>query len=263
MAKWWWRRALVTGASAGIGAEMVRRLTDAGVATVVVARRADRLHELAAGVSRRDGDVEILPADLLDPTDRLRVEQRLADDASPVDLLVNNAGVGSFGAFAETDADDEQRQIELNVMVLTRLARAALPGMLARGRGSVLNVSSLAAYQPYPYAAVYGATKAFVNSLSHALAEETRGSGVRVTALCPGFTRTEFQEVAGFVEASVPRPLWTSVGQVARDGLAGAAAGKATVVPGRQFKLAAAVSSVVPARLTRRVASARHSSAAR
>lgn len=262
MADWWWRRALVTGASAGIGAETVRRLTRAGVPTVVVARRAERLRELAAGASARDGDVEVLPADLLDPDDRARVEQRLADEASPVDLLVNNAGFGRFGPFADGDRDGEQRQIDLNVTTLTRLAHAALGAMVARGRGSVLNVSSVAGYQPYPYAAVYGATKAFVNSLSHALHEETRGTGVTVTALCPGFTRTEFQEVAGFEETSVPPPLWTSVGQVVRDGLAAAAAGKSLAVPGRQFKVAAALSSAAPARLTSRLM-ARQNAAAR
>lgn len=258
MSRWWWQRALVTGASAGIGETMARQLADAGVATVLVARRADRLSELASTIRSRGGEVEVLPADLLDAEERAAVEHRLAADGSehgtgPIDLLVNSAGFGSFGRFAELDRDVEQREIELNVTALTRLTHAVLPAMLARGRGSVLNVSSLAAFQPYPYAATYGASKAFVNSLSHALYEETRGTGVSVTALCPGFTHTEFQQVAGVEEAAVPGSLWSLVDDVARDGLGAAAAGKSVAVPGRTFRVAAAVSSVVPARLSRRV----------
>lgn len=254
MRRWWWQRALVTGASAGLGGEAVRQLADAGVATVVVARRADRLEALADEIRGRGGEVEVVPADLAEPAERARVEQRLADDARPIDLLVNNAGLGAYGRFAELDRDDQQAQIDVNISGLTRLTHAALPGMLARGRGTVLNVSSVAAFQPQPYGAVYAATKAFVNSLSHALAEETRGTGVTVTALCPGFTHTEFQTVAGADSAAIPRALWSAPARVVRVGLQAAARGRSVAVPGWPFRVLAAAASVTPARVSRRIA---------
>lgn len=254
MTTWWWRRALVTGASAGLGAEAARQLADAGVATVLVARRGERLEQLAGQLAGRGGEPELLPADLRDAGERERVAQRLAEGGDgAVDLLVNNAGLGAYGRFAELDADTQQAQIDVNVAAVTLLAHAALPAMLARGRGAVLNVSSLAAFQPQAYGAVYAATKAFVNSLSHALAEETRGTGVTVTALCPGFVPTEFQRVAGAEGASVPRPLWAAPERVVRAGLDAAARGRSVVVPGWTFRAAALAASLTPARVTRRI----------
>lgn len=253
MRRWRWQRALVTGASAGLGAEAVRQLAAAGVATVVVARRADRLETLATEVRERGGDVEVLPADLTQPKERARVEQRLADADRPIDLLVNNAGLGAYGHFVKLDRDDQQDQIDVNVTALMRLAHAALPGMIARGHGAVLNVSSAAAFQPQPYGAVYAATKAFVNSLSHALAEETRGTGVTVTALCPGFTHTEFQTVSGADSAAIPEALWSRPADVVRVGLQAAARGRSVAVPGWPFRALAAVASVTPARVSRRI----------
>lgn len=253
MRRWWWQRALVTGASAGLGAEAVRQLSAAGVATVVVARRADRLETLASEIRGQGGEVEVVPADLGAPQERARVEERLADDGRPIDLLVNNAGLGAYGRFVELDRDDQQDQIDVNVSALTRLAHAALPGMIARGRGAVLNVSSVAAFQPQPYGAVYAATKAFVNSLSQALIEETRGTGVTVTALCPGFTHTEFQTVSGADSAAIPSALWSAPARVVRDGLQAAARGQSVAVPGWSFRMLAAVTSVTPARVSRRI----------
>lgn len=195
-----------------------------------------------------------MPADLRDAGQRERVERRLAhggDDA--VDLLVNNAGLGAYDRFAEIERDTQQAQIDVNVTAVMRLAHTAVPAMLARGRGAVLNVSSLAAFQPQPYGAVYAATKAFVNSLTHALHEETRGTGVSVTALCPGFIRTEFQHVAGVEGVSLPKPLWASPAWVVRAGLDGAARGRSVVVPGWSFRAAALAASLTPARVTRRI----------
>jgi hypothetical protein len=174
------RRALVTGASAGIGTAFAERLARDGYDLLLVARRRERLEELAKQLRESHRvEVEVLVADLVDAGDLLTVEQRVA--ARPgLDLLVNNAGFGTAGAFLESDPDREEQEILLNNVALVRLTRAALPRMAERGRGAVVNVSSMAGFLPAPYNATYGATKAFVTSFSEALAEELRGTGVRV-----------------------------------------------------------------------------------
>ncbi|HEY3241638.1 MAG TPA: SDR family oxidoreductase, partial [Acidimicrobiia bacterium] len=189
-----WERALVTGASGGIGEVLARRLAARGCHLVLVARTEPALEKLASELSAAHGvDVEVLPADLITEEGVAAVEARLAQDgAPPVDLLVNNAGYGSAGPFAELDPARVAGEVRLNVLALVRLTRAAVPGMVARGRGSVLNVSSVASLQPLPNMATYAATKAFVTSFSESLHEELRGRGVTVTALLPGFTRTGF-----------------------------------------------------------------------
>ncbi len=182
--------ALVTGASSGIGAEMARLLGEAGVPTVLVARRADRLEEIA---ERYDG-FEVLEADLLTPEGQAATAERVTSSATPVDLVVNNVGFGTSGVFHELDADRLGDEVELNVKALTALSHAALTAMVPRGRGYLLNVSSVASFQASPGLGVYAATKAYVTSLTEALHSEVKGSGVHVTALCPGLTKTEFQE---------------------------------------------------------------------
>lgn len=249
-----WSRALVTGASSGIGEAFARRLAADGTDLVLVARRAGRLHALAAQLA--PVAVEVLVADLGDPADLARVEARLADTERPVDLLVNNAGFATSGSFADLPADGEELEVRVNVVAPLRLARAALPGMRARGRGGVVNVASLAAYQPYPYGATYGATKAFLASFSQALSEELRGSGVRVLALCPGFTRTEFQQTAGVGTRGIPGRLWLSADRVAAAGLRALSSGRALTVPGAVNAAAAAVSKALPAAVTRRAVAA-------
>jgi short-subunit dehydrogenase len=176
----------VTGASAGIGTAFAERLARDGYDLVLVARRRDRLEELAKRVRESHRvDVEVLAADLVDAGELLTVEQRAA--AFPgLDLLVNNAGFGTVGPFHELDPDGVEREILLNDVALVRLTRAALPRMVERGHGAIVNVSSLAGFQPSPYNATYAATKAFVTSFSEAIAEELRGTGVLVQALCPG-----------------------------------------------------------------------------
>ncbi|MBW3602264.1 MAG: SDR family oxidoreductase [Actinobacteria bacterium] len=246
-----WSRALVTGASSGIGEAFARRLAADGTELVLVARRGARLRALAAGLA--PAAVEVVTADLGEPSDLARVEARLADADRPVDLLVNNAGFGTSGPFADLPADREELQVRVNVVAPLRLARAALPGMRERGRGAVVNVASLAAYQPYPYGATYGATKAFLASFSQALHEELRGSGVRVLALCPGFTRTEFQQSAGVGTGPVPDGLWMSADRVAAAGLRALSSGRVLTIPGVVNATAAAVSKVLPAAVTRRV----------
>jgi uncharacterized protein len=252
-----WTRALVTGASSGIGEAFARRLAERGAGLVVVARREDRLRALADELGARHGTtVEPMPADLRDPEARMAVEDRLASDDEPVDLLVNNAGIGSWGRFDLVDADALQAQVELNVLAVMRLARAALPAMRRRGRGTVVNVSSLVSLQPLPGHAVYAAGKAFVTSFSESLAEESRGSGVSVTAVLPGVIRTEFigRAVAEEQAGRLPGFVWMSADQVAQAGLAAAAKGDPMCVPGFGFKAFAAASVPFPRAFKRWVA---------
>ncbi len=227
------RRALVTGASTGIGKAFAELLAKRGCHLVVVARDQHRLDELAARLRASTGvEVEVLQADLIDALQLRQVEARLAD-APVIDLLVNNAGFATSGRFAELDIDREEQEIGLNVVALARLTRAALPGMLQQQSGNIINVSSIAGFLPGPTLATYSATKAYVTSFSEALHEELSGTGVRVQALCPGYTRTEFQERAGVNADGVPRFAWMTPEAVARISLDGLRKGSAVVVPGR------------------------------
>ncbi|MFA1549581.1 SDR family NAD(P)-dependent oxidoreductase [Actinomadura chokoriensis] len=237
-----YRTALVTGASSGIGESFARLLAGRGADLVIVARRADLLDGLARElVERYRVAVEVMAADLADPAQRAEVEGRLRSD--PVELLVNNAGYGAFGAFADLPLDDHLAQIELNVTALVRLTHAALPGMVERGRGGVLNVASMAGFTPSPGSASYGATKAYVASFSESLHSEVAGKGVHVTALCPGFTRTEDDVPSNL--------LWLRRDDVARAGLDAVAAGRALCVPGMQYKAALPALKLVPRPLLR------------
>ena len=164
---------------------------------------------------------------------------------------MNNAGFGTTGRFADTDPDREEAEIRLNVVALSRLTRAALPGMIARGAGGIINVSSVSALLPGPYHATYGATKAFVNSFTEALHEELRGTGVRVQALCPGFTRTEFQERAGVTSRSVPSFAWMCPEYVVESSLAALRRGTLVCVPGPVYQLLTALISILPRFLVR------------
>lgn len=246
------RRALVTGASTGIGAAFAEALAGRGTDLVVVARDEARLEGLAAKLGRDHGvDVRVLPADLVDPTGLRRVEEAVLGDEH-LDLLVNNAGFGTIGNFAGLDPDGEEREIRLNVLALVRLTRAALPGMLRRRRGAIVNVSSMAGFQPAPFNATYGATKAYVNSFTEALAEEVRGSGVRVQTLCPGFTRTEFQDRAGIDASNVPALAWMEPHEVVAASLDGLRRAAVVVVPGFGNRAATALTGLLPRRLVTR-----------
>lgn len=242
-----YRTALVTGASSGIGESFARLLAGRGTDLVIVARRAELLDGLARElVERYRVAVEVVAADLTDPAQRAEVEGRLRAD--PVELLVNNAGYGAFGAFEDLALDDHLAQIELNVTALVRLTHAALPGMVARGRGGVLNVASMSGFAPSPGSATYGATKAYVASFSESLHAEVAGKGVHVTALCPGFTRTEDEQPGVHVPADL---LWLRRDDVARAGLDAVAAGRALSVPGVQYKAALPALKLVPRPLLR------------
>lgn len=249
MATYPFTSALVTGASSGIGAEMARLLGEAGVPTVLVARRVDRLEEIAA---RYDG-FEVLEADLGTADGQAVTAERIASAAAPVDLVVNNAGFGTSGQFHELDIDRLAGEVELNVTALTVLSHAALTAMVPRGRGYLLNVSSVASFQASPGLGVYAATKAYVTSLSEALHAEVSSSGVHVTALCPGLTKTEFQDHSNTsgLAARVPGIAWTSVEQVASTGLADVAANKTLSVPGVLYKTTVTASDILPRSITR------------
>jgi short-subunit dehydrogenase len=243
-----WGRALVTGASEGIGEAFARELAARGTALVVVARRADRLRGLAKELS--GVDVEVLPADLVTEAGLEAVESRLADDGAPIDLLVNNAGGASQHApFLELEHDTLTADAYLNTLSLLRLTHSAARAMAERGGGHVINVSAGIAFYPLPGAASYGAAKAFVNSLSEALAYELREAGVRVTAVCPGFTHTGAQARLGLRADRVPRMLWREPDQVARLALRAAARGRPLVSPGAIGALNAFAGRHLPRRM--------------
>lgn len=244
--------ALVTGASSGIGEAMVHLLGDAGVSLVIVARRVDRLNALAEIYA----DVEVLRADLGTTRGVATVVERVSDPERPLDLVVNNAGFGTSGTFHALDADRLAKEIAVNCTALTRISRAALEVMVARGSGYLLNVSSVASFQPVPNLAVYAATKAFVRSLTESLHEEVRGSGVHVTALCPGLTHTEFQNVSNSDSYArrFPSFAWLSAHDVAATGLDDVARGRAVSIPGMLYKCLATASSTTPRGVVRRIA---------
>jgi short-subunit dehydrogenase len=253
-----WRRALVTGASAGIGEAIARRLAADGVDLVLVARRVDRLDRLAASLRSAVTRVDILPADLTAPDGLARVASRLADDDAPVDLLVNNAGFSSYGRFWELPRDGELAQVDCNVRAVVCLTHAALGRMVREGRGAVMNISSVSGNQPGPGNPTYGATKAFVTSFTEGVSIELRGTGVTITAVCPGLTRTEFHVIAGVADrmAATPGFLWMTADEVAADALEATAKGKVVHVNGLGNKVLAGLSGVAPRAVRRRVAGA-------
>jgi short-subunit dehydrogenase len=247
--------AMVTGASAGIGRAFAEALAGRGYDLVVVARDTARLDALGKELDAAHGTtVEVVTADLSAGAGIAQVEARLVDDVRPIELLVNNAGFGTMGRFHELPIHREVSEIGLNVVAVARLTHAALPGMVARGRGGVINVASIAAYQPTPLNATYGATKAFVSSLSQAVHEELKGTGVNCMVLCPGFTRTEFQARAGIDSSEVPDFLWQDPSTVVESALGSFAKGKAVCVPGGLNRVTAGFSGAAPSALSRRIA---------
>jgi len=252
-------RALVTGASSGIGTEFARQLAARGVDLVLLARREDRLAALADELTAAHGSaVEVVVADLAVRADRQAVVARLSTHEDPVDLLVNNAGLGAYGAVATQDPALLHRMVEVNVTAPLELTRAALPGMLERDRGGVINVGSTAGERPGPHAAVYGASKAFVNRCTEAVHEEVRGTGVRVLLLAPGFTATEFQAVAGVRDGAAPAVLAATPEQVVTAGLEAFAAGRAVCVPRAADRALLQVARALPRATVRRVSGLVH-----
>jgi short-subunit dehydrogenase len=248
--------ALVTGASSGIGEAFARELATRRHDLVLVARRVDRLEAEAARLTGEHGvAVDVLAADLSTANGVATVTARLADASRPVDLLVNNAGIGTSGNFWELPIDAEVAMIQLNAVALVQLMHAALDGMVQRNRGGVINISSLGAYQPVPFSATYGATKAFVSSLTNAVREELRGTDVRLMVVAPGFTRTEFQETS-FEPRPLPEFVWQSADTVAATAMRAYDRGRAVCITGGVNVVAAAAASVMPAVVMRRVSGA-------
>ena len=239
-------RAVITGASAGIGEEFARQLAAAGFDLTLVARREDRLRALADELSAAHGiRAEAWPADLADEADVAALAGALAA-ADDLALLVNNAGFGTRGEFIEVELERTLAMIRVHVLATVTLCRAAAPGMIARGGGAIINVSSIAAFFPSAGGANYGATKAYLNAFSEALAAELRGTGVAVQALCPGFTTTEFHDVGdyqNFDRGQIPAPLWMPARDVVAESLAALGGRRVIVVPGARYQAIVAVAN--------------------
>lgn len=244
--------ALITGASAGLGVEFARQLSRRGHALVLAARRKERLEELAKEL----GNARAVAIDLSKKDAAAKLMADVAANGEEVELLMNNAGFGLIGKFAELDAKRLRQMIDLNVATLTDLCRAVAPQMIARKSGGIINVASTAAFQPGPKMAVYFATKAFVLSLSEALHEELKPHGVHVTCLCPGPTRTEFGDVAGFGGNGMFDRVAMESPAVVKAGLEGLDKNRAVVVPGAVNKIGAASTRFAPRSVVRKIAGA-------
>lgn len=253
--------ALITGASSGIGEETARQLAPYAGRLVLVARRAERLDALKGELEALWPGLQVTTyaIDLLDAKARKKMIKWLGDEALEIDLLVNNAGLGDYGAFATSDWTKIHRILEVNITALTALTHDLLPPMIERGRGAVLNVSSIAAFFPVPNLAVYAATKAYVNSFSEAIRAELRGTGVSVTTLCPGPVETEFRNVADRESGDrMPAPdiSKVSVSTVVRRGLLAVADDRPQVIPGWMLAIGIPLIAAIPLLLMRPVLNA-------
>ena len=255
-------KALITGASAGIGREFARQLASRAGSVVLVARRRERLEQLRNELTKANPglNVRVYDVDLADKTQVDALIESLAHDKIDIDLVINNAGLGDSGPFATSDPTRIDQIIQVNMSALTLLTRKLLPTMIARKRGAILNVSSSAGFLPIPGFAVYAATKAYVTNFSEALRAELRDTGVSVSILCPGPVHTEFGEVAkrpgGQPEAG-PEFAYVPVEQVARDGLAAVEADRPLVIPGFAMKLGMFLVRLTPMSILRRFSSKR------
>ncbi|MEA2403472.1 MAG: uncharacterized protein QOE08_119 [Thermoleophilaceae bacterium] len=245
--------ALVTGASSGIGEAFARGLAERGHGLTLVARRADRLEKLAADLRNEHGvRVEVVPADLTDPAARDQMAEAIEGNGLAVEVLVNNAGFGIYNPLHASDRDRELEQLRILVEAPVDLTARYLPGMLERGRGAIVNISSVSAFQALPGNGTYAAAKSYVLMHSEALREEVRDRGVTVTAVCPGPVTSEFTETSEPLFAhDVPKLLWVSPERVAKDGLAGVERGRRKVIPGNLLVRATwAPPRVIPAPIT-------------
>lgn len=245
-------RALVTGATAGLGRAFAGRLAEAGWNLVLVARDAQRLEQAAKELRRYAVDVDVLPADLNDDNDLGIVERRLGDDAEPVDMLVNNAGFAIRRDFLASTLEDEDRLLRVLVRAVLRLTHVAVHAMVRRGQGVVINVSSVAGFVPQ---STYNAAKAYVTTLTESVATDVRGTGVHVLALCPGYTHTEFHDRAGIDKSNMPGVLWLDVDRVVDAAFADLGRGRVVSVPSLRYKLVAAGARLAPRSLVTAVSS--------
>jgi short-subunit dehydrogenase len=244
------RTAVVTGASSGIGEAIVRELAGRGHDVVLVARRHDKLAELAESLS---GRAHTVPADLSQRSDRAGLLGRISDLGLTPDILVNNAGLSTLGPVAQSDPEAELNLVEVDVAAVVDLCSRFVPGMVQRGRGAVLNVGSVGAFGPLPGQASYAAAKAFVLSYTEAMRQELRGTGVFAAALCPGPVYTDFGETAGFTkeeaEAALPKIMWLTPDQVAKTAVDGMAKGIGVIVPGAFNRAGAVLYHLTPRRI--------------
>jgi len=248
--------ALVTGASAGIGREFARQLAPHARSLVLVARREQRLNELRDELRNRNPqlNVHVRVVDLCEKSQVNALVRWLEENKITIDFLINNAGLGDYGSFATSDPERDDRIIEVNIAALTSLTRRLLPPMVARKRGTILNISSSAGFLPIPGMAVYAASKAFVNSFSEALRAELRDTGVTVTTLCPGPVHTEFGDVAkrpGGEPERGPEFIYVSAENTARDALAAVEADRPLVIPGIAMKLGMFLVRITPMSILR------------
>jgi hypothetical protein len=245
-------RALITGASGGLGAEYAEQLAAQGYDLTLTARNEARLHELAERLRQEYRiDVDLLIADLAQEEGLRAVEARVAEDPA-LTLLVNNAGFGTWGRFVELDFDRELELIRVNVLATVRLTKAALPGMIERGKGGIINVSSISAFFPQVFSATYNATKTYVRNFSECLHEELRGTGVTVQVVCPGLMRTEIFARAGVEARRIPWFLWMYPRRCVRFSLAALRRGKAVCVPNLGYRLLILALRLLPRSLVRR-----------
>ncbi|MCX7632756.1 MAG: SDR family oxidoreductase [Turneriella sp.] len=243
--------ALITGASAGLGRAFALELA-ANYNLILVARRAELLQELAHECAGKGALCETIAADLTVPDMLAQVEDSAA--RNDVTLLVNNAGFGTYGAFADLPRQQESEEILLNVLAVVRLTHAALSSMLARGHGSIINVASVAAFQPAPYSATYAASKCFVRFFTEAVAEEVRAQGVYLQVLCPGLTHTEFHERAQIAKDGIPEFLWMDAESVVRASLAAMARRETVCIPGGVNQVLASASGALPTSISTKLA---------
>jgi short-subunit dehydrogenase len=250
---------VVTGASSGIGEEIAREFARRGYRLVLVARRADRLRALA---EEFNGRAHVLPSDLSNRDERAALPDQIAALGVVAEVLINNAGLSTLGPVADSDPEAELNLIEVDVAAVVDLCSRFVPDMVKRGRGAVLNVASVGAFGPVPGQASYGAAKAFVLSYTEAMREELRGTGVTVSALCPGPVRTTFGEAAGIpqeeAEKSLPKFLWEEPDAVARAAVDGLASGKGVIIPGAANRVAAVINHHLPRRLVTRLVARNH-----
>jgi uncharacterized protein len=239
--------ALITGATAGLGAEFARQLAEQGHRVILVARDAGRLAASAAELENSYGaPAETISADLTDDAGIAAVVARLTDPARPVEILVNNAGIGLLRSFEDNDIAEEKKHLKLHVETAMELTHAGLQGMLARHSGRIINVASVAAFLPR---GTYSAAKAWLLSFSRSANMAYAPRGVKVTAVCPGFTHTEFHDRMGMDKTVTPRWMWLEARQVVSEGLADNAKGKAVSIPSKRYKVLTSVSRVLPSRL--------------
>jgi short-subunit dehydrogenase len=248
------RTALITGASGGIGLDLARLFAADGYRLVLVARNEQKLGAVAAELRARHGiDALVLPIDLSDTAAPEEIARLLEDRNIPVDVLVNNAGFGSHGPFVQAELAEQLNMIQVNVAALTHLTHLFLPGMIERKWGRVLNVASTASFEPGPWMAVYFATKAYVLSFSEAIATELAGTGVAVTALCPGPTATGFYDRAGIVQTPIIHANTMDSAMVARMGYRAMNQGRAVVIPGLKNKLLTTAVRFTPRAMVRMI----------